>query len=219
MTKVTVSLTRKVSVEMHDGRWESVEAACAIEDEVPQGTDRDSFAAGLRVYVKAVVDDTMTAHKKELMSGGDIGLLEELVTEVGAIVGQAEGEKIDRQIMEEPPPLPTEAVEQMREVSEKLETTEVRTPLPPGHKSFIITHIEVAESEYGKYLKVYGYPNKSKPWVPAWNDAAQDLFDNMDGFSAGDTFPPPYPLEAVVEMGEYKGKPSPKSVVEWVRIE
>ena len=56
MIKLTASLTRKASIEMPSGNWTSFEASFAIEDEVPSGTNKESFSAGLNCYVMTVVD-------------------------------------------------------------------------------------------------------------------------------------------------------------------
>jgi len=205
MPKVTVSLTRKVSVEMHDGRWESVEAACAIEDEVPQGTNKESFAAGLRAYVKAVVDDTMVAHKKELMSGGDIGLAEEQVLS-GADISTQTGPAI----VDELPPLPTEAVEQMPGLAQALDTTEVRTPLDEdtGEElvSFKVDWFMVHESESGSiYAKVHGGTVK-KYGASVWGEVMEALVDISD-MEPGFRFNPPYPVKAFCTTSD-KGFPN-----------
>jgi len=201
MTNVTVSLTRKVSVEMHDGRWESVEAACAIEDEVPEGTNQDSFAAGLRVYVKAVVDDTMVAHKKELMSGGDIEATPFPPDQPAPGVFASS---------EEPPPLPTEEVEQMPGLAQALDTTEVRIPLDEdtGEElvSFKVDWFMVHESESGSiYAKVHGGTVK-KYGASAWGEVMEALVDISD-MEPGFRFNPPYPVKAFCTTSE-KGFPN-----------
>lgn len=203
MTKVTVSLTRKLSLEMHDGRWESVEGACAIEDEVPQGTDRDSFAAGLRTYVKAVVDATMAAHKKALMPGGDI------------VGGEAtrHREDMEEQDMpighaEEKPPTPTDY--QGGRSTEPEPGEEVRIPLDEdtGEElvSFKVDWFMVHESEGGsKYAKVHGGTVK-KYGASAWGEVMEALVDISD-MEPGFRFNPPYPVKAFCTTSD-KGFPN-----------
>ena len=63
MAKVSVFLSRKVS----DGEYGSFEGTIGIEDDVPQGSDRDSFAAGLRAWCKAFLDETLASQRKEYL--------------------------------------------------------------------------------------------------------------------------------------------------------
>ena len=231
MTKTTASLTRKASIEMPSGNWESFEVSFAIEDEVPSGTNKESFAAGLNSYVKAVVDAAMEVQmndmRKKLLlpSPADEGsLAEEFAEEVGGEVNYNEPAKEKVPLSEEKPPLPVEEKNLVRNSEwpdEPAFKKEVRTPIDDeGNelKTFIVKSIEIAETAGGdKYGKVYGGPWK-RAWVPAWGNVMEDLFGKIDDMDLS-MVKPPYPVIAYVKMGEYKNRPSPESIVEWRRIE
>ena len=85
-------------------------------------------------------------------------------------------------------------------------------------KAFKVQSLEVAETAGGdKFLKVFGGPWK-RPWIPAWGEVANSLFTDVEKMDLG-VIGPPWPVEALVKMGEYKGRPSPDTVVEWRKIE
>ena len=234
MPKVSVSLTRKASIEMPSGNWESFEVSFAIEDEVPSGTNKESFAAGLNSYVKAVVDAAMEVQmndmRKKLLlpSPADEGsLAEEFAEEVGGEVNYNEPAKDKAPPPEEKPPLPEDyrsgGVDYNAPAKEKppVPQEEIRTPIDDeGNelKAFKVQSLEVAETAGGdKFLKVFGGPWK-RPWIPAWGEVANSLFGDVEKMDLG-VIGPPWPVEALVKMGEYKGRPSPDTVVEWKRIE
>ena len=226
MTKTTASLTRKASIEMPSGNWESFEVSFAIEDEVPSGTNKESFAAGLNSYVKAVVDAAMEVQmgdmRKKLLlpSPADEGsLAEEFAEEVGGKVNYNEPAKEKVPPPEEKPPMPTEP--QGGRGTEPAPKEEVRNPIDDeGNelKTFVVKSIEIAETAGGdKYGKVYGGPWK-RACVTAWGDVMESLYGRIGDMDLG-MVDPPYPVMAYVKMGEYKNRPSPESVVEWRRIE
>lgn len=213
MTKATVAhsgLTRKYSKEMPDGSWESAEATFFFEEDVPEGVNKDSHGAGLRASVKAQIDAEMSRQKEEIEELArkliaPTSAAEEFAEEVGTIAVGPIKEEIIR-AAEEKPPMPEE---------------EVRTPIDAeGNelKVFKVQSMEVALTSGGdKFLKVFGGPWK-RPWVPAWRQAAELLFDDIESMDLG-VIGPPYPLHALVKMGEYKGRPSPDSIDHWKRID
>jgi hypothetical protein len=207
MAKLTASLTRKFSVELTDGQWESAEATFAIEDEYTgsDGPEEMEMGDALRAFVKAHVDAEMKRQREDVL--GDP--VEGFVEETGAV------KTID---LEEPPPLPSEpaAPEEASKEFKKYEGEQGK-----DYKSFPVERFEVAlTNSKDKFLKVYGWPTKGKKdWVACWQDKTEDVFDggvkDMDlGF-----YPPPFPMRATVVMTEYKGKPSPGVVVGWERAD
>ena len=218
--KTTASLTRKASIEMPSGNWESFEVSFAIEDEVPSGTNKESFAAGLNSYVKAVVDAAMEVQmgdmrKKLLLPSGSAA--EEFAEEVGGEVNYNAPAKEKVPLSEEKPPMPSEDISTQ---TGPAIVEEVRTPIDDeGNelKAFKVQSLEVAETAGGdKFLKVFGGPWK-RPWIPAWGEVANSLFGDVEKMDLG-VIGPPWPVEALVKMGEYKGRPSPDTVVEWRKI-
>jgi hypothetical protein len=57
MARLTASLTRKFSIELSDGQWESAEASFSIEEErvVEDGQNYEDAGRSLRAFVKALV--------------------------------------------------------------------------------------------------------------------------------------------------------------------
>ena len=153
-------------------------------------------------------------------------LIEQFAKDVGAEVTRvpekpsSPGEDSAPPPREEKPPLPSAYEKSV------LPTEEVRIPIPEGQKTFKVNAFVVAQTDAGdKYLQVWGdSPDWSRKWVPAWSDQAELLFGELETMDLG-TIPPPYPLEATVEMGTWKnpksGKtvPSPNKVIEWTRLE
>lgn len=217
MAKVTVALSRKWSAEIIPNVWETAEASFAIEDEPPEGVNRQSHAAAMRAEVKANVDAEMKRQKDEIRKEYSRPAAEAFAEEVGGEIeySTAPGRSLDvpnqpaKEVVpaEEKPPLPVE---------------ETRTPIDDAGdelRVFQVQSFEVARTEDGRgdaYLKVFGGPWK-RPWIPAWGEVANALFDDVEKMDLG-VIGPPYPLNAFVQMGEYKGRPSPQSVVRWERI-
>ena len=184
MTKTTASLTRKASIEMPSGNWESFEVAFAIEDEVPSGTNRESFAAGLNSYVKVVVDAAMEVQmndmrKKLLLPSPSAA--EEFAEEVGGEVNYNAPAK--GKVPEEKPPMPQE---------------EVRTPLDE------VTGEELASFKVD-YFIVHGGTVK-KYGASAWGEVMEALV-GIDDMDVGFRFEPPYPVKAFCTTSE-KGFPN-----------
>ena len=222
--KVIVLIARKAS----DGDYGSYQTTIGIEDEVPEGTNRDSFEASLYSWCKAVLDRHMGDLREEYLA---------VSAEIDPAVVEDVAEHMEIAFpAEEKPPLPS-AYEKSVLPSEPETTvelaaqvfnmpTEVRTSIPEGQKTFKVNAFVVAQTDAGdKYLQVWGdSPDWSRKWVPAWSDQAELLFGDLETMDLG-TIPPPYPLEATVEMGTWKnpksGKtvPSPQKVIEWTRIE
>jgi hypothetical protein len=214
MAKLTASLTRKFSVELSDGQWESAEASCSEEDDFRAPKPKESeekyreakarFHAAMRAEVKAQVDAEMKRQKEEVLRDP----VEVFAEEVDAAYMHRDIDDEDK-VIPETPPLPTEIV---------------RTPLAEGQATFKVRWFEVAKTKSGdKYLKCFGKGNWKREWVPAWSDVAELLFGDIAEMDTGE-LQTPYPLEATVEMGEYKnpksGKvsPSPQKVIEWTRV-
>jgi len=229
MTKVTVALSRKVS----DGAYGSFQANIGLEDDVPPGVSKDSHAAGMRAWCKAFLDETLGDMKDAYMALDNFeSASEEFAEEVGAEVTNADVAQDNREKgfkdvhVEEKPPLPGKIVpnESGADTDFRIESepvaTVVRTPLTDNQATFRVRYFEVATSgSRQKYLKCFGKGKWGREWVPAWNDKAKELsgFDGLDDMDDGEV-QVPFPLEATVEMGEYKGKPSPNKVVEWTRV-
>ena len=227
MTKVTVALSRKVS----DGAYGSFSATIGLEDEVPSGTNRDSFATGLRVWCKAFLDETLGDLREEYLAASgavDESIEEKFQENIELAVGGSDlrmRAAAFAQQAEEKPPLPSAYEKSVlvggRE-SEPAPGEEVRTPLDEAGnelRSFQVQSFEVAETSGGdKFLKVFGGPWK-RPWIPAWKDVAEELsgFQDIDEMDL-QVYGPPFPVKAFVKMGEYKGRPSPDQVVSWERI-
>ena len=231
MAKLTASLTRKFSVELTDGQWESAEASFSFEEDVDQAEPKESkedyaariseITSSIRAFVKAQVDAEMKRQKEEVLGNP----IEAFAEEVGGEAKRyppAEDATIlvsDTRPKEEKPPLPAGGRE-----AEPAPGEIVRTPLTDNQASFKVRWFEVAKTANGdKYLKCFGKGDWKREWVPAWSDVAELLFGDIEDMDTGE-LQPPYPLEATVEMGEYKnpksGKtsPSPQKVVEWTRV-
>ena len=233
MTKVTIALSRKIS----DNNYGSFEATVGLEDEVPEGTSRESFAAATRAWCKAFLDETLGDMRQEYLSTSPI---EKPYVDINAALSEAEGGaqpveayqyagEIEYAPQGEVEAQPFEAVKAaVQQTAQQMETPpqETRTALPEGHKTFTVDHFKVARTDGGRgdiYLQVWGDGPWSRDWVPAWKKEAELLFADLESFDLG-VLRPPYDLEATVLMGEYKipesGKvvPSPQHVIEWARI-
>ncbi len=231
MAKLTASLTRKFSVELTDGQWESAEASCSEEDTfreyLPHVAEPESeeeyreakarFHAAMRAEVKAQVDAEMKRQRDEVLGDGYAAqsVAEAFADEAGAKAEYTPAEEskppqpsAPLPPTEEQPPLPSEEV--------------VRTPIAEGQATFKVRYFEVAETSGGdKYLRCYGRGSWKREWVPAWSDVAELLFDDIESMDLGE-IQTPYPLEATVMMKDdtYKGKKfrTADKVVEWTRV-
>ncbi len=219
MAKVTVALSRKVS----DGQYGSFQANIGLEDDVPPGVSKDSHAAGMRVWCKAFLDETLGDLRKEYLA----------VSEALDVDGEVKSVPILETTFhttsaEEKPPLPGEIVpnESGEDIDFRIESAPVhevvRTPLEDNQATFKVRYFEVAETSGGdKYLKCFGKGSWKREWVPAWSDVAELLFDDIESMDLGE-IPTPYPLEATVMMKDdtYKGKKfrTADKVVEWTRV-
>jgi hypothetical protein len=223
MAKLTASLTRKFSVELTDGQWESAEASFAIEIEEPDEGVLQLKESGdaARAFVKAQVDAEMGRQKDEILG---IRPLEEVMDAINA--AEAFGEEVGAEVThtpEEKPPLPGDETRAAM-AKEFTEVEVVRTPLAEGQATFKVRWLEVATtSQRQKYLRCYGdSPLWKKKWVPAWNDQARQLsgFDGIDDMDDGE-LAVPFPLEATVMMKDdtYKGKTfrTADKVIGWTR--
>jgi len=232
MTKQIASLTRKASMEINPGQWETAEASFSIEDEVPEGANRESHGAALRASVKAQVDEEMKRQKEELFSpGSPVVNLEYEGTDfervgVAAVDIVAAADEMQRLQAEEKPPLPGEFVT-TEEIDAGLENApkEVRTPISEPEipfvepvvrtpisddgeelKSFRVDYFIIHESEHGsKYAKVHGGPVK-KYGASAWGEVMEALVDISD-LDVGQKFDPPYNVKAFCTTSE-KGFPN-----------
>lgn len=217
--KLGASISRKIG----DGNYGSFEAARWFEGEVDGETDLDKAGDDLEDWLSVKVDKSI----KEFEASLGLTALEIVAPEVVEAVADSMEIAFPA---EEKPPLPTDAVQQMRDVSQELGTTErdvaeaieeVRVPIDDAGnelKSFVVKSIEIAETRGGdKFGKVYGGPWK-REWIPAWADTMDALFGNIENMDLGMVLPP-YAVKALVKMGEYKNRPSPDSVVEWKRTE
>jgi len=217
MAKLTASLTRKFSVELTDGQWETAEASFSFEESygITSKSDEEvqNYGTALRAFVKAQVDAEMKRQKNEVLRDP----VESFVEEVGATVavvaqhGSSSGPKLPP---EEQPPLPSEAAPLPE--AKHIADTDYR-------KTFRIKTFEVAQTATGdKYLQCYGNAPWKRQWVPAWSDVAELLFGDINDMDLGVVLPP-YTLDAVVQMkdDEYKGKKfiAPDKVTEWERVE
>ena len=172
--------------------------------------DMDESEANLQIRtlmdkVRYLVREDIDQQIASLMDLRDEGPLEEFVKDTGAqlTVDPESGQ------LEEQPPLPSEPVDLAA-------TSEFQGD---GYRRFKVKSIEVAmNASEDKYLKVYGWPTKGKKdWVACWQAVGGDLLGDFTELDLG-TFPPPFDVNAVVEMGEYKGRPSPGTVVGWEKI-
>ena len=219
MAKLTASLTRKFSVELTDGQWESAEASFAIEADGETQED----GASLRAFIKAQVDAEMTRQREDVfdIQDGHAALdnfesaSEAFAEEVGATVTKADVAQDNREKgfkdvhVEEKPPLPQQPAK----------------PSPSDtdyRKTFRIQSFEVAQTQGGdKYLKCFGKAPWKRAWVPAWSDVAELLFGDINDMDLG-VVGPPYDLDAVVQMkdDEWKGKKyiAPDKVIEWEQV-
>jgi hypothetical protein len=157
------------------------------------GTDMDKASAEVE---KWLTDEVEARIDKFLDSNPTVEqVAEALGAEVTlADVAQDNREKGFKDVhVEEPPPLPSEAAE------------EVRTPIAENGDelvSFLVQRIVIIEGDSGQnYAKIFG-GNVMKFGASAWPDKMEDIFGDIQDLDHKQELPPPYPIKAFCTVSE-----------------
>ena len=190
MAKVSVFLSRKVS----DGEYGNFEGTIGIEDDVPQGSDKDSFAAGLRAWCKAFLDETLASQRKEYLKAPGIF---EVAKQLGGMV--------------------TDDAELAAAVAQR-EFPEPRfVPIDDDaneYDIFVVDKLRIESTSTGtKVGKAFGGKWK-KFGVMVWPEVMEALIGSIADLDVGQEFGPPKPGTRAKALLNEKGSPS--KVVEWL---
>lgn len=215
--KMGASISRKIG----DGNYGSFEMSAWLESDFNGDTNLDEALDGLENWLTAKVAARIKKFEAKQSSFLEVNReLEDLV--------EGEDYGIVSATAEEGGEFPTHTLDPDASSVTEYEITEdkeIRVPEPENQQTFRVNAFVVAETKdkRDKYLQAWGDGPWSRKWVPAWKDVAELLFDDLQSMDPG-TYPPPYDLEATVQMGTYKipqtGEvvPSPDRVIEWTRI-
>jgi hypothetical protein len=176
-SKLTINVSKKKWVE---GESNGVELGW--EGSTDGDTDLDKAYAEKYDELDALADKFLDSNPT----------IEDVASALGAEVtladvAQANREKGFKDVhVEEPPPLPSEAAE------------EVRTPIAENGDelvSFLVESFEIAESnDRNRKAKVFGGPVRQHG-ASAWHEIMEPLIDISD-MDVGQKFKPPYPVKA-----------------------
>ena len=242
--RMVVSYGRKVWVDDMGVEHNTYHSYVGLEDDVPEGTSRDSFQAGLRSWCIAKINDDIEVMRD--IEDGHAALdkfesaSETFAEEVGATVAGKPSEFVEGydpgasdvavpppnvRRAEEKPPLPSDSLQEASgsPSSDSAGQKAVHAADTDYRKTFRVQSFEVAKTSTGdKYLRCYGKAPWKREWVPAWSDVAELLFGEIEDMDLG-VIGPPYDLDAVVQMkdDEWKGKKyiAPDKIIEWERVE
>ena len=195
MAKVSVFLSRKVS----DGEYGSFESTIGIEDDVPQGTDQGSFAAGLRAWCKAFLDETLAVQRREYLHMPDM---------VGF----------------EPAPRPNAPTSVAVRPPAAIRATVTEDALEPSrvpiddagneYDIFVVDKLRIESTSTGtKVGKALGGKWR-RHGVMVWPEVMEALIGSIADLDVGQEFGPPKPGTKAKALLNEKGSPS--KVVEWL---